>query len=365
MNKQTTSRVAIIGTVGVPCKYGGFETLAENLVRYHRDTGRRDRLTVYCSARDYPMKPPRYLEAELCYLPLSANGVQSVLYDILSVFWAVVRGETHLLILGVSGCICLPFLRRLTRVRVICNIDGIEWKREKWKGAAKWFLKLSEKIAVNYSDIVIADNKVIGNYVSETYGRDCMVIAYGGDHALVSARVLPAPEGLPEQYTLALCRIEPENNVHIILEAFAGLDNPLVFVGNWNNSAYGRKLKALYSRNANFHLLDPIYEAEALYAIRSRAKSYVHGHSAGGTNPSLVEMMHFGIPIFAHGCAFNRHSTEDKAHYFETPAELATLVLNLAPEDASSVGVAMQEIARRRYTWVHIGEAYFELLERV
>lgn len=360
-----THRLAIIGTVGVPGKYGGFETLAENLVRHHQNTGRTDRLTVYCSAKDYPERADRYLSAELEYLPLSANGVQSIPYDILSMLRALRRGETDLLILGVSGCIFLPVLRRLTRARVLCNIDGIEWKRKKWNGLAKWFLRLSEKLAVLHSDVVIADNQAIADHVRNTYGSACHVIAYGGDHALDHSGRAEAPAGLPRHYALALCRIEPENNVHVILEALDGLGTPLVFVGNWGNSAYGRDLKARYGGRPNLHLLDPVYEPSMLHALRMRASIYLHGHSAGGTNPSLVEMMHFGIPVFAHGCAFNRHSTEDKARYFETPTELMDLLYSLDPDTAAKIGADMREIAQRRYTWDNIGKAYFDLLDRI
>ena len=189
-------------------------------------------------------------------------------------------------------------------------------------------------------------------------------LARGGDHALHEAGDATVPEGLPDRYALALCRIEPENNVHVILEALDGLGMPLVFVGNWDNSDYGRDLKARYSESYNLFLLDPVYDPGALYAVRARASVYLHGHSAGGTNPSLVEMMHFGVPVLAHGCAFNRHSTEDKARYFESAAELAEQLRNLDPEDAGQIGTDMREIAQRKYTWDQIGKAYFELLDR-
>ena len=159
-------------------------------------------------------------------------------------------------------------------------------------------------------------------------------------------------------------RVEPENNVHMILEAWSKLDEPLVFVGNWTNSAYGLDLKLRFGSKSNLHLLDPVYEPGTLHALRERASIYVHGHSAGGTNPSLVEMMHFGIPVLAHGCVFNRHSTEGKARYFTTSDELADELRALTTQDADEIGDNMREIAQRRYTWDHVGEAYFALLER-
>lgn len=361
-NKQI--RIAILGTVGVPGRYGGFETLVENLVRFHCSIGHPVGLTVWCSGRGNVDRPTRFKSANLRYVGLRANGVQSIPYDVISLWQATRSGHNRILLLGVSGALALPLIRLISCARIITNIDGIEWKREKWSGLARLILRVSEWAAVRFSHEVIADNQAIADHVRDTYGGGCHVIAYGGDHALHEAGDARVPEGLPDRYALALCRIEPENNVHVIVEALDWLGMPLVFVGNWDNSEFGRDLKARYSESPNLFLLDPIYDAGALYAVRVRASVYLHGHSAGGTNPSLVEMMHFGVPVLAHGCAFNRHSTEDEALYFESAAELAEQLRNLDAEDAAQIGSKMREIAQRRYTWHQIGEAYFELLDR-
>ena len=357
-------KIALLGTVGVPGRYGGFETLADNLARYHKSTSQHATLTVWCSAKDNAEHPVRFENADLRYVGLRANGVQSIPYDAVSLWQAVCSGHDRILLLGVSGALALPLIRLVSRARVLTNIDGIEWKREKWKGLANLVLRTSEWAAVRFSHEVIADNQAIADHVSDTYGVGCHVIAYGGDHALHHTGEANAPEELPDSYALALCRIEPENNVHVILEALDGLDMPLLFVGNWNNSEYGRELKARYGDSPKILLLDPIYDPDALYAVRARASVYLHGHSAGGTNPSLVEMMHFGVPVFAHGCSFNRHTTEGKARYFSSAAELAEKLCNLDPEDAAQIGSNMREIAKRKYTWDQIGKAYFELLDR-
>lgn len=357
-------RIALLGTVGVPGRYGGFETLAENLVRYHSRMGHSDSLSVWCSSKENVAHPTRFESADLRYVGLRANGVQSIPYDAISLWQAVCSGHNRILLLGVSGALALPLIRLISQARIITNIDGIEWKREKWKGLARMVLRASEWAAVQFSHEVIADNQAIADYVRDTYRRKCHVIAYGGDHALHAGGETEAAKGLPECYALALCRIEPENNVHLILKAFDDLDTPLVFVGNWNNSHYGRDLKAQYGNHLNLHLLDPIYDPGALYSIRARASVYLHGHSAGGTNPSLVEMMHFGIPVLAHGCTFNRYSTENKARYFQSATELAEQLCSLDPEDARQIGSNMREIAQRKYTWDQIGKAYFELLDR-
>lgn len=358
-------KIAILGTVGVPARYGGFETLADNLVRYHSNSNHDSDLTVWCSGQDNADHPERYKSAALRYVNLRANGVQSVPYDVISLLEAVCSGHDKILLLGVSGALALPLVRLVARkTRLITNVDGIEWKREKWKGLARVVLRASEWAAVRFSHEVIADNQAIADHVRDTYGSDCQVIAYGGDHALELADEAEAPAGLPSRYAFSLCRIEPENNAHLILAALNETGMPLIFVGNWENSAYGRNLKSWYGGRPHLHLLDPVYDPAALYALRARASVYLHGHSAGGTNPSLVEMMHFGVPILAHGCTFNQQTTEGKARYFENKDELVALLRGLAPEDAIQIGDDMREIAQRRYTWDRIGKIYFQLLDR-
>ncbi|MCK9504229.1 MAG: DUF1972 domain-containing protein [Porticoccaceae bacterium] len=354
--------IAIVGTVGIPAQYGGFETLVENLVQHHDKNQIPCEVVVYCSGKAYPERSACYGSATLRYIPISANGASSVLYDIVSLLHALWRGADVILLLGVSGAIALPLIRVISRVRIVTNVDGVEWKREKWQGLAKWFLRVSEKLAVRFSDQVIADNGGIAQHVERCYGQASLVIAYGGDHA-TKAKPSPWQGNLPEKYALAICRIEPENNVAMILEAFANQDRlSLVFVGNWDSSEYGRALRSRYTNMEQFYLLDAVYDVGRLYTLRRGAAFYLHGHSAGGTNPSLVEMMHFGIPIFAYDCVFNRFTTEDKAIFFKTPAQLAQFITELSEAEAARVGQDMAETAREKFTWEAIGGAYFATL---
>jgi glycosyltransferase involved in cell wall biosynthesis len=341
--------VSIIGTVGVPACYGGFESLVENLL----DKGEGDNyITVYCSSKSYEKKMDSYKNANLKYIPLNANGAQSIPYDIWSLFHAIYKRTDVILLLGVSGAIALPFIRLFSDARIITNIDGLEWKRNKWGDSVKSFLKFSEKIAVKYSDIVIADNKAIADYVKSEYGVDSKVIAYGGDHAVIKSIGLS-----DEGYALALCRIEPENNVQLILEAFSQLAKPLKFIGNWSASEFGRNMKAEFSGFSNITLLDPIYDLSELFRIREGCSFYVHGHSAGGTNPSLVEMMHFKKSILAFDCDYNRATTEDNCEYFSDVATLKSMV-----SCVGDTGSQMVDIAVRRYTWNIVKRQYFDLL---
>lgn len=360
------SRWAILGTVGVPGNYGGFETLAENLVRLHESGLPDTDLTVYCSRLAFKTHPARYLTANLRYIGLKANGLQSVPYDIVSLFDAARRGTDVILLLGVSGALALPFLRLFSRSRIVTNIDGIEWKREKWRGLARWVLRWSEWSAVRWSHAVIADNQAIAEHVRTRYGVDCHVIAYGGDHAISATPVADPDLDLPQAFSLSLCRIEPENNVGVILDAFSKMpERNLVFVGNWDNSDYGKDLRKRYGTCPNITLLNPIYDPGRLRDIRGRATSYIHGHSAGGTNPSLVEMMHFGILIHAYDCSFNRYSTQGEALYFKTSEELIAAIRAVDAQTARAVGLAMQQTARQLYLWDKIGRAYFALIRSI
>jgi len=364
MTAQGKYSLAIIGTVGVPACYGGFETLAENLVRSNKALGAPYNITVYCSSKEYQVRPTEFLGAKLKYIPLYANGKASTFYDIWSILNALFSKIEIILLLGVSGAIALPLLRILRRKKVVTNIDGIEWRREKWQGFAKKFLKFSEAIAVKYSDEIISDNVAIQKYINDEYGLDSHVIAYGGEHSFVSEEVVPESILLPEAYAFALCRIEPENNVHVVLEAFAKTPSQhLVFVGNWSASAYGLNLKHQYGERSNILLVDPIYELGILATLRNKAKFYIHGHSAGGTNPSLVEAMHFGLPIIAYDCEFNRLTTENEALFFDSAEKLLALIENTAQEKVVDIGRKMKKIAECRYTWNVVAQQYFNLLK--
>ena len=345
-------KVCVVGAVGVPACYGGFETLLEYLV----ESDEVD-FTVYCSSMAYATKIPTYKGASLKYLPLAANGIQSVLYDALSLGGCLFSKPNVVLILGVSGCFFLPFFRFFSNAKIVTNIDGLEWRRDKWGGLAKKFLRWSEAIAVKYSDVIISDNKGIADYVREEYFIDSEIIAYGGDHVLARS-----PTGKMLGYAFSLCRIEPENNVHVILDSFSMSSKPLKFVGNWQASEYGQTLKKKFSSCPHIELIEPIYELEKLFDLRDGCDFYVHGHSAGGTNPSLVEAMFFGKPIIAYDCVYNRSTMEGQGVYFSDSSSLLERVSDLAAFGVSNYGAVLCEIAYRRYTWDAVRRDYEEIL---
>lgn len=356
-------RIAIIGTVGLPAKYGGFETLADHLVSNLSD---KYDFTVYCSKKKYKKEQQlvSYKGAKLHYIPLEANGIQSIPYDSLSILHAIMKNDV-LLILGVAGAWLIPFIRLFTNKKVIISIDGIEWKRDKWSLLAKLYLWWSEMIAVKYSHIDISDNESIQDYTAMRYKTLSRVIEYGADHTMKVSPITDDFEKYPflkTSYAVKVCRIEPENNVHLVLEAFKiKRDMALVFVGNWNNSDYGQKLKEEYKDVTNIHLFDPIYDQREIDLIRGNATLYIHGHSAGGTNPSLVEAMYLKLPVLAFEVSYNITTTEGKAVYFSSVEDLVEELGTLSPLKLISLANEMALIAERRYTWKNISNLY-ELL---
>ena len=361
---NTKPKLAIIGTVGVPAQYGGFETLVEQLLKYIEDDFE---ITVYCSAKFYKKenRKSHYGKAKLVYLPLQANGIWSIPYDMISIIHAAFKSDL-LLILGVSGCLLLPFIKFFNKKRFFVNIDGIEWKRDKWNSFIKTFLRYSEIFSVESAEAIITDNQVIKDYLKTTYNYDSYLIEYGGDQAVyqgITKEAIQKYTFIQAPYAFSVCRIEPENNIHIILETMASQTYlPLVLVGNWNHSEYGKKLKSTYENLEHIHLLDPIYDPKSLNVLRANCYVYLHGHSAGGTNPSIVEAMNLALPIIAFDVGYNRESTEGEALYFKTKKDLLECLSQVNEDTKLKLSQRMLAIAKRRYTWQIIAEKYRRMM---
>lgn len=355
-------KVAIVGSVGLPAKYGGWETLVDQLTLKLSATFD---FTVYCSSKKYDHKLAEVNGAKLRYVNLDANGWQSIFYDFFSIINAIKYADT-ILVLGVSGCIFMPIISAITRKKVVVNIDGLEWRREKWGRITKLFLRLSEFLAVKFADIIVADNKAIQDYLIDTYSCNSVLISYGGDSAinlpLGNEDILKINYGR-HPYAFKVCRIEPENNIHLIIKAFEDYrDLDLVIVGNWDNSSYGKKLKADYKKFTHIHLLDPIYDLGQLNQIRMGCHIYIHGHSAGGTNPSLVEAMSLGLPVIAYSCVFNKETTKNHALFFDSSAQLHNILVNIKNDDLLRLRLSLKKIATEYYTWEKITFEYSKIL---
>ncbi len=361
------AKIAMIGTVGIPSQYGGFETLTEHLVR---QLGNQYDFTIYCSKKHYAKtaRKKNYLGARLKYFSWDANGLQGFFYDTFSILHALFYADI-LMIMGVSGAWVLPFVKFFTNKKIIVSIDGLEWRRVHSNRIVTGYLKWAEKIAVKYSHADISDNETIQDYTALKYGTLSNIIEYGANHTIAtkpSAADKKAYPFLSKPYAFTVCRIEAANNIHLILEAFSKMPNyTIVIIGNWDNSEYGIGLREKYSSRPNLVLLDSIYNQQVLDTLRGNALLYVHGHGAGGTNPSLVEAMYLGLPIVAFDVMYNRTTTENKALYFKSVDELINIIESTRLGELKARGMQMKEIAGRRYTWELIAKKYRYLFNKI
>jgi len=359
-------KIAIIGTNGLPGNYGGWDQLVKHLTSHLRNDFE---FIVYTSSVGVKNKLKYYQGTKLQYVPFKANGIQSIPYDICSLIHAAFTCDA-MFICGTSGCIALPLIKLINK-NIVLNPDGQEWKRDKWNKLVQWFLKISESFGVRFAKYVIADNKKIQEYITEEYRKDSILIEYGGDQVMkvpMSEETKEKYNIYPQKYAFKVCRIEPENNIHLIIEAFREIpEMPLILIGNWNNSDYGIQLREENRVYENLKLLDPIYDQTTLDELRSNCKVYVHGHRVGGTNPSLVEAMNLGLCIVAFDVDYNRETTENQAIYFQDKEELLSIMRKITIDEIEvfEYQSKMEAIAKRRYLWRIITDKYKEIFQRL
>lgn len=355
------TKIAIIGTQGLPNKYGGFETLAEYLTKY---LAKEFEITVFCSLKIYPKKITYYNNAKLRYLPFHANGFQSIIYDSLALILSLRYDK--IIILGASSGLLFPLLWPWKN-KFILNCGGIDWKRSKWTPIASKVIRLLERTAINNAGLIISDNQGMYEYFSQEYGKESVLIEYGGDqieHIKMTIYDNAKYPFLKNKYAFSVARIQPDNNIDLILDSFKQNQAiPLVFVGNWNNSNYGMSLKRKYENTSNLYLFDAIYDQKELNLLRSNCYIYIHGHSAGGTNPALVEAMNLKLPILAYSSGFNEYTTEGKALYFNSSDNLKGLLGSINDLNLNEIRNNMVEIAERRYKWSIIVNKYSNILQ--
>lgn len=354
--------VAIIGTNGIPAKYGGFETLAQHLtINLKADFN----FVVYCSKTPKKDRLQYFNDAKLIYFPFKANGWQSIIYDTLTMIHAWFKYD-KLLILGYSSAFIFPF-KFLFGKKIVLNIGGIDWARDKWNYAVRMFIKISEKICVKFSDVIVTDNRHIQKLYKQIHKSDSVLIEYGGDHV---KKISPKKEHLSKypflkgKYTASVSRAQSDNNLHMLLKAYESLPNDvLVLVSNWHISEYGQTLRKQYKdKFPNIFVVDAIYDQEELDIVRGNASLYIHSHSFCGTAPSLVEAMNLPLPIICYGAETNLETTEMKSYYFKNEEELIDLINGMTDEKLEELRAEMKEIAERRYTWPIIARKYGECL---
>jgi len=354
--------IPVVGTVGVPARYGGFETLAEQLCRHV--SANDVEFVVYCERKAYAEgeRGLRFAGHRRIFLPLRANGLASLFHDALALINAVFRQNARqVFIFGYSGAWILPLLRLVRpQVRYIVNVDGMEWRRAKFSMPTRLLLKALEWCVARTASVIIADNAALAELFQNRYRREPVVIAYGGDHTVLPALAASSTSPVSSGHYLAIARIEPENNTETIIQGCIAAGVPLAFIGNWKANAYGTALHARYGQMPGITLLDPIYDQEALAPWRAGAIGYIHGHSVGGTNPSLVEALFHTDRMASFDCSFNRATLSNAGAYFADAAALtASLRHGLKP-------IPDAELAQLRgtYCWDVIAARYLALLQR-
>ena len=216
-------------------------------------------------------------------------------------------------------------------------------------------------MAVKFSDVIISDNAMIAEYIKKTYKRDSYLIEYGGDQAFKVKLDANSTHYsfLNNPYYLAVSRIQRDNNLEMMLEAFSKLpDKTFVLISNWDFSPYGKEVKVKYGDYKNLNLMGPIYDQKELNLIRSNCVAYIHGHSGGGTNPALTEAMFLSLSVVAFDVSFNRATTEEKTKYFKDELELRDIIQKIKSDELHQIGKDMKEIADRRYIWSLISSKY-------
>lgn len=321
-HKKSVMHVSVIGCSGVPNRYGGFEAFVEHCgPAIAREV---DSVVVTCDASLYSDRSSKFGGMERVFIPVRANGGASVLHDALA-FLSIIRRSTHILVLGVSGGAWFPLFRllcSLSRKRLVVNVDGVEWRRSKFSLPKRLLLRIFDYLAQYCSHVVVYDNPALRSYVLPSALPKSVCIGYSGDHVLR----LPAVHRQPGT-ALTICRIEPENNIEILIQgALRSQLKKYTVVGNWANSAYGRRLRDNYIGEPRLALLDPIYDAHKLAELRESCEFYLHGHSVGGTNPSLVEMLFYDCQLLCFDVEFNRETAKDCADYFSDAGGLVGLL---------------------------------------
>lgn len=359
-------KIAIVGIQGLPNQYGGFETLSEFLVKY---LGKEHEFIVYCSSIDQKGRPEEYRGAKLKYYDITSHGGKGILFDC-RCLWDASRCDFDvILILGFGAGPLMPFLTPKVKKKCILNFGGLDWKRDKWSKSVQRVIKTCEKLLVKNSTIIISDNGKIRNYVKDEYGRESELIAYGGDQASplpITDKIREMYPFLKGKYAFEVARIQRDNNIEMLMQAFIkAQEMPLVLVGNWKSTEWGREMKAKYGKEKPLILLDAIYDRSILDVLRSNCYLYVHGHSAGGTNPSLCEAMYLGLPILAFQNGYNENTTNFCAIYFEDADDLCRIVQNISKKELNDMRPKLKKYADENYRWECIAREYEKIFKRI
>jgi len=359
-------RIALLGSRGIPARYGGYETLMEEIAVRLAEMGHR--VTVYCRSHYTRREEREHHGVRLVVLPtLRTKYLDTPVHTFLSCWHALFGRYDAALVVNSANAIFLPILR-LGRLPVALHVDGIEKRRAKWGPLGRAVYALSERLACRFPNVLVTDAGVIRDHYLERYGADSRMITYGVDPRPPESHDVLEHLGLEERrYFLYVSRFEPENNPHRVVEAFAGVggDLPLVMLGD---APYADRFIAGFRRGADRRILFPgsIY-GDGYRQLLSGALAYVHATEVGGTHPALVEAMGYGNCLVVNDTPENREVAGEAALYFRA-AEPETLTAALEtvrrdPQSALERGRAAARRAEARFSWESVSREYAELFE--
>ena len=365
-------RLAFVGTRGLPGQLGGYERVAEEIGS--RLVQRGHSVTVYCErgrAEDPTLRSHKGMD--LIHLPhLSGKALEAPSFDIVSLLHvAAKRGDFDLIYLMGYSMAWVGLLPRALGVPMMVNTDGLEWKRAKWGGFARAYLKASERIAARVASGLAADSFAVADHFRESYGRESYYVGNGADVELASpddAEVLQQHGVSPKSYATVVSRIEPENNVDLMIRGYVEaeeVDWPLLVIGGAHyDSPYVKEIRKLESDRVRF--TGVIKDKRTLMALRSNAVMYLHGHEVGGTNPSLLESMGCGNAVIATDNPFNGEVLGDTGILVEkSTAAVADAVRRLWTSNglAAELGAAAQRRQQELYSWERSTELHEQAFE--
>ena len=370
-------KIAFISTRGIPNNYGGFEQFAEYI---SVGLAQRGHEVVVYSPKFHPYQEDTYKGVRLkhIYSPETWMGssVGSFFYDFASLCDDMKKEDFDIIYEAGYTSIIPAYIwfnvRKRKRPIFTTNMDGLENKRSKFSPMVRRFLDWEEKMAVKYSHYLIADNMGIHDYYKEKYDKESKFLAYGADiHDDFNADYLKEFGLQPEEYYILIARLEPENNIVMAIEGYLhSKENgrrPLIVVGK-TTTPHGKELVEKYGNEKNVRFVGGIYDFKKLDSVRHFSKAYFHGHSVGGTNPSLLEAMAAGCFIFAHDNIFNRAVLEENAFYYPSAdkvAEYLNRIDTMAEESKIQYTANNIEVIRNEYSWEHLvdeHEKYFQWL---
>ncbi|MFT3794539.1 DUF1972 domain-containing protein [Flavobacterium sp.] len=357
-------KIGIIGTRGVPNHYGGFEQFAEFFSVYLVEKGHE--VYVY-NSHNHPHQEKTWNGVNIIHQndPEHKMGTfGQFIYDYNCILDSRKRDFDILLQLGYTSNSVWFFLLPKKPI-VITNMDGLEWKRSKYNRPVRQFLKFAERLAAVSSDYLVADSLGIQSFLKKQYGKESTYIAYGAHPFNQPDESIIAQYNVEKgRYNMIMARFEPENNLDMVLEGVTLQQEktPILVVGN-HNTKYGAYLKDKYAGHANIRFMGGIYNLLHLDNLRYFSNLYFHGHSVGGTNPSLLEAMASQALIAAHNNDFNRGVLKDNAFYFANPKEVKNLLGTIKKSDNLRLVENNYTAIENDFNWEKINGAYLKLFE--